>query len=123
MPVKITKLKRGGVRVSTPGGVKAKHTTLAKAKAQKRLLQAVDHGWTPTHKHESLAAKILTETSSQPTDYSPEDLARYKELWVAVLSGVAQEKMAEWAEVEKLKNNYGGHQPKQLVKADAKIAP
>lgn len=42
MPVKIRKVK-GGVRVSTPGGVKAKHTTIAKAKAQERLLNALEH--------------------------------------------------------------------------------
>jgi len=42
MPVSIRKNK-GGYRVSTPHGVKAKHTTLAKAKAQERLLNAVEH--------------------------------------------------------------------------------
>lgn len=47
MPVKITKVK-GGVRVSTPNGVKAKKTTMAKAKKQERLLNAVEHGWKPT---------------------------------------------------------------------------
>jgi len=49
MPEKITKVK-GGYRVSTPNGVKAKHTTKAKAESQARLLRAVDHGWKPTHK-------------------------------------------------------------------------
>ncbi len=49
MPVKLTKVK-GGVRVSTPHGVKAKKTTMAKAKSQERLLNAVDHGWVPTGK-------------------------------------------------------------------------
>lgn len=34
---------RGGVRVSTPGGTKAKATTPAKAAAQKRLLDAIEH--------------------------------------------------------------------------------
>ena len=48
MPVKITKLKGGKVRVSTPGGTKAKRTTLAKAKAQANLLRGVEHGWRPT---------------------------------------------------------------------------
>ena len=48
MPVKIKKVN--GYRVSTPGGVKAKSTTKAKAKAQKRLLNAVEHGWKPTGK-------------------------------------------------------------------------
>jgi len=43
MPVKLKKLQGGKVRVSTPGGVKAKATTPAKAKAQQRLLNAVEH--------------------------------------------------------------------------------
>lgn len=54
MPVKkrkITKGKnKGKVRVSTPGGVKAKATTEEKAVAQERLLRAVEHGWKPTGK-------------------------------------------------------------------------
>ena len=45
MPVKIQKTK-GQYRVSTPGGIKAKHTTKKKAESQKRLLNAVEHGWT-----------------------------------------------------------------------------
>jgi hypothetical protein len=49
MPVKIRKVK-GGYRVSTPGGVKAKKTTKKKAKAQKRLLNAIEHGWKPTQR-------------------------------------------------------------------------
>jgi hypothetical protein len=49
MPVNISKAK-GGYRVSTPHGVKAKHTTKEKAEAQKRLLNAVEHGWRPTGK-------------------------------------------------------------------------
>lgn len=49
MPVKIKKVK-GGYKVSTPGGTKAKKTTKKKAKAQKRLLNAVEHGWKPTGK-------------------------------------------------------------------------
>jgi hypothetical protein len=48
MPVKLKSVGKGKVRVSTPGGVKAKATTPAKAKAQKRLLNAVEHGWKPT---------------------------------------------------------------------------
>jgi hypothetical protein len=47
MPVKISKVK-GGYKVSTPNGVKSKKTTKAKAKAQERLLNAVDHGWKPS---------------------------------------------------------------------------
>jgi hypothetical protein len=49
MPVKVKKVK-GGYRVSTPNRVHAKHTTKAKAKKQQRLLNAIDHGWRPTHK-------------------------------------------------------------------------
>jgi hypothetical protein len=45
-PVKLTKVK-GGVRVSTPHGVKSKKTTMAKAKKQQRLLNAIDHGFKP----------------------------------------------------------------------------
>jgi len=46
MPVKITK-KGKCHKVSTPSGVKAKCTTKTKAKKQKRLLNAVKHGWKP----------------------------------------------------------------------------
>jgi hypothetical protein len=46
MPVKVSKAD-GGYRVSTPKMVHAKHTSLQKAMAQKRLLNAVEHGWTP----------------------------------------------------------------------------
>lgn len=42
MPVRISK-SNGGYRVSTPHGTKAKHTTYAKAKAQERLLNAIEH--------------------------------------------------------------------------------
>lgn len=48
MPVIKKKLPSGKVQVRTPGGVKAKATTPAKAVAQERLLNALDHGWTPT---------------------------------------------------------------------------
>lgn len=50
MPVKIRKGKRG-YTVSTPGGVKAKGTTKEKAEAQKRLLNAVEHGWKPSKQY------------------------------------------------------------------------
>ena len=49
MPVTIKK-KGKGYEVKTPGGVKAKKTTKTKAKAQKRLLNAIDHGFKPTGK-------------------------------------------------------------------------
>jgi hypothetical protein len=48
MPVRLTKLPNGKVRVSTPNGIHAKATTPEKAKAQERLLNAIDHGWKPT---------------------------------------------------------------------------
>lgn len=47
MPVKIKKTD-GKYQVSTPNGVKAKGTTKEKAEKQKRLLNAVEHGWTPS---------------------------------------------------------------------------
>ncbi|HEY6022523.1 MAG TPA: hypothetical protein VIY48_22460 [Candidatus Paceibacterota bacterium] len=50
MPVKIKKTSGGKYKVSTPNGTKAKGTTKQKAEAQKRLLNAVEHGWKPTGK-------------------------------------------------------------------------
>ncbi len=48
MPVKITK-KDGKYEVRTPNAVHARGTTLEKAKAQERLLNAVEHSdWRPT---------------------------------------------------------------------------
>lgn len=47
MPAKITKVK-GGFSVKTPNMTHAKHTTMANAKKQQRLLNAIDHGWKPT---------------------------------------------------------------------------
>jgi len=40
-----TKIRKSGTKyqVRTPSGVKAKGTTKAKAKAQKRLLDAIEH--------------------------------------------------------------------------------
>ena len=46
MPVQVKKVN--GYRVSTPGGVKAKHTTKKKAQRQANLLRGVEHGWKPT---------------------------------------------------------------------------
>ena len=46
MPVKVNKVD--GYSVSTPSGTKSKKTTKKKAMAQKRLLNAVEHGWKPT---------------------------------------------------------------------------
>ena len=54
MPAKSRKITRGKnkgkYRVSTPKGVKSKATTKKKAESQKRLLNAIDHGWKPTGK-------------------------------------------------------------------------
>lgn len=50
MPVRKKKIGKNRYRVSTPGGVKAKSTTKAKADSQERLLNAVEHGWKPTGK-------------------------------------------------------------------------
>lgn len=51
MPTKIRKItkgkNKGKYRVSTPGGIKSKATTKEKAKAQDRLLRAIDHGFVP----------------------------------------------------------------------------
>ena len=66
MPVKIQSVGKGKYRVSTPRGTKAKHTTKAKAEKQKRLLNAIDHGFKPTGRPakkktrtESLAIKVV----------------------------------------------------------------
>lgn len=59
MPVKLSKLKGGKVRVSTPNGTKAKATTPEKAKRQRNLLNAVEHGWKPTHRAALKKAVLL----------------------------------------------------------------
>lgn len=43
MPVKIEKNKDGSYKVSTPHGVKSESTTKARAEAQERLLNALEH--------------------------------------------------------------------------------
>lgn len=48
MPASIHKNTKGGYSVSTPNGTHAKNTSLVKAKAQQRLLNAIDHGFVPT---------------------------------------------------------------------------
>ena len=52
MPVKITSLGGGRYRVSTPNQVHAKSTSLKNAKAQERILNAIEHNpkWKPTGK-------------------------------------------------------------------------
>lgn len=49
MPATIRK-KGKKYEVRTPNAVHAKGTTKKKAEAQKRLLNAVEHGWKPTKK-------------------------------------------------------------------------
>ena len=49
MPVRVRKVGKK-YRVSTPGGVKAKGATKGKAEAQKRLLDAIEHGFKPRKK-------------------------------------------------------------------------
>lgn len=46
MPYKIKKV-RGGFRVSSPHGTKAKRTSKKNAEAQVRLLRGVEHGMKP----------------------------------------------------------------------------
>lgn len=49
MPAKILPKGKGKYEVRTPNGVHAKGTTKAKAMAQQRLLNAIDHSdWRPT---------------------------------------------------------------------------
>jgi hypothetical protein len=50
MPVTLRKKKSGKYSVSTPNQTHAKDTTFENAKAQERLLNAVEHGWKPTGK-------------------------------------------------------------------------
>lgn len=50
MPARVRKNKKGGYTVVTPEGVTAKNTTRIKAERQKRLINAVRHGWKPTGK-------------------------------------------------------------------------
>jgi hypothetical protein len=51
MPVRIHKItkgkNKGKYRVFTPSGVKAKATTKKKADGQKRLIEAIEHGYNP----------------------------------------------------------------------------
>ena len=46
MPTKVSK-KGGKYQVKTPNMVHAKGTTKVKAESQKRLLDALEHGWKP----------------------------------------------------------------------------
>lgn len=50
MPYKMTPVKGGKVKVTSPHGVKAQATTPEKAQKQVNLLRGVEHGWKPTKK-------------------------------------------------------------------------
>ena len=58
MPVTVTKTD-GKYKVSTPNGVKSKGSSLKNAMAQKRLLNAVDHGWKPTGQKSNLKKAVM----------------------------------------------------------------
>lgn len=57
MPVSIEKTD-DGYRVSTPTQVHAKGTTKEKAERQRRLLNAIDHGWKPTEKKSTYVDRL-----------------------------------------------------------------
>ena len=57
MPVTKRSVGKGKVQVRTPGGIKAKATTPAKAASQTRLLNAVEHGWKPDR--EKFAKRVM----------------------------------------------------------------
>lgn len=50
MPVTVRKKKSGKYTVRTPNQVHAKDTTLENALLQKKLLNALEHGWKPKGK-------------------------------------------------------------------------
>ena len=51
MPYKLKKNRNGTYEVldRLKNKIHSKHTSLEKAKKQIRLLEAIDHGWMPTH--------------------------------------------------------------------------
>jgi len=57
MPAKAISNGDGTWRVETPNGVHAKKTSKAKADAQVRLLNAVDHGFIPNGNKEYMKRK------------------------------------------------------------------
>lgn len=64
--------------MSTPGGVKARHATRHSALAQKRLLNAVDHGWKPTRESLSATARRLMAEDGPETPELPKKPDREK---------------------------------------------
>lgn len=71
-PYAMTKLKSGKVRVSGPSGVHAKATTPTKAKRQLRLLQGIEHGWTPTGKRRR--GNFFERKIGRPIQFTPEEI-------------------------------------------------
>ena len=66
MPYEKTKVD--GYRVTSPHGVKAKHTTKEKAEAQMRLLRGVEHGWHPTGQKSKVYKKAYSEERKRLAD-------------------------------------------------------
>lgn len=66
----VTVKKVDGYRVSSPTSIHAKNTTRAKAKAQKRLLNAVEHtNWRPTGRRAtSRGTSFSTEIAKQEVE-------------------------------------------------------
>jgi hypothetical protein len=62
MPVRnedIIRIGPGKFKVVSPSGsVHSKGTSLKNAKSQQRLLNAVDHGWKPTHKRKEKKERL-----------------------------------------------------------------
>jgi hypothetical protein len=56
MPVTVKKTKKGCYSVKTPHGTKAKCTSKHKAKAQERLLNAIEHN--PSYR-EKLKSRVM----------------------------------------------------------------
>ena len=59
MPVSIKKLKGGGYQVRTPNRIHSKHTSLANAQAQKRIIDAADAGHPIVKKKRRASLKSL----------------------------------------------------------------
>jgi hypothetical protein len=72
MPVTKKKLPSGKVKVTTPGGVKSKGTTPAKAAAQERLLNAIEHNPDFIPKKKKKARWDEKETCENKTTHAKE---------------------------------------------------
>ena len=62
MPEKVTKNKDGSYRVTGPHGVHMKHGTAENAKAQQRLLNAIEHGFVPGKSRDGHLGKMEKHT-------------------------------------------------------------